>query len=61
MGFASLNPSYELLIIGGSSFALRLACLRWHDDGAGFVVILVGDRSSPGAVAWHSSIKQERP
>jgi hypothetical protein len=55
MGFASLNPSYKL------SFALRLACLRWHDDGASFVVILVGDRSSPGAVAWHSSVEQERP
>jgi hypothetical protein len=32
-----------------------------HDDGAGVAVILVGDRSLPGAIAWHSSIKQERP
>ena len=45
----------------GSSFARWLACFRWHDDGASVGVMIVGDRSPPDAVTWHSSIKKERP
>jgi hypothetical protein len=44
-----------------SSFAAGLACLRWHDDGAGAGVTIVGERSLTGAVTSHSSVKQERP
>jgi hypothetical protein len=40
-----------------SSFAPRLACFRWHDDGASVGVMIVGDRSLPDAITWHSSIK----
>lgn len=42
---------------GDSSFVPRLACLRWHDDGAGVGVLMVGERSLPDAVTLHSSIK----
>ena len=27
------------------SFALRLACFRWHDDGASVGVMIVGERA----------------
>jgi hypothetical protein len=40
-----------------SSFAPRLACFRRHDDGASVGVMIVGERSLPEAVTWHSSIK----
>jgi len=40
-----------------SSFARWLACFRWHDDGASVGVMIVGDRSPPDAVTWHTSIK----
>ena len=43
------------------SFAPRLACVRWHDDGACARVMIAGERSLPEAIAAHSSIKQERP
>ena len=43
---------------GDSSFASRLACFRWHDDGAS--VGMIGERSLPEAITSHSSIKQER-
>ena len=39
------------------SFARWLACFRCHDDGASVGVMIVGDRSPPDAVTWHSSIK----
>jgi hypothetical protein len=39
------------------SFARRLACFRWHDDGAGAGVMIVGERSLPDAITSHSSIK----
>jgi hypothetical protein len=39
-----------------SSFACWLACFRWHDDGASVEVVIVGDRSPPDVVTWHSSI-----
>jgi hypothetical protein len=40
-----------------SSFAPRLACFRWHDDGASVGVMIVGERSLPDAITSHSSIK----
>jgi hypothetical protein len=52
----------RVLIIGGLSFALRLAFFRGHDDSPSVGVTIVGERSlAPGAITWHSSIKQERP
>ena len=39
------------------SFARWLACFRWHDDGASVGVMIAGERSSPGAITGHSSIK----
>jgi hypothetical protein len=43
------------------SFAPRLACFRWHDDGASVGVMIVGERSLPDAITSNSSIKSERP
>ena len=39
------------------SFAPKLACFRWHDDGASVGVMIVGERSLPDAITSHSSIK----
>jgi hypothetical protein len=39
------------------SFAPRLACFRWHDDGASVGVMIVGERSLPDAITSHSAIK----
>src|ERR1700683_3278364 len=43
------------------SFALRLTCFRRRDNGASIGMMIVGGRSRPEAVTWHSCIKQERP
>jgi hypothetical protein len=43
------------------SFAPRLTFFRWHNDGASSGMMVLGERSPPEAITWHSCIKQERP
>jgi hypothetical protein len=39
------------------SFAPWLVFSRWHDDGTGAGVMIVGGRSLPDAITWHPAIK----
>jgi hypothetical protein len=54
---ADTEPMNNFNGCADSSFAPRLACFRWHDDGPSVWVMIVGDRSLPDAITWHSSIK----